>query len=280
MCDCQRTDGQPPGLSRRALLAGVTVTGLAGVVASGLVASDRERDRREPTTLPSVTPAASAVQVAPGLWIRPREDWAGTTRPPKAAIAPEQVKFLLVHHTASSNVVPDPAAVIRQTYDFQTGPQKRWPDICYHFMIGPDGSVWETRAGSLAGPVVADATGGNQGYAQLVCLIGEFTGQPPTIAAQDSLMRTLIWLADRYGIDTSPEATVTFTSRGSDKFRAGSTITTSTISGHRDVTYTACPGNAAYGALHTWRRRVHATRLMRADTGPIKRAVRLDVHLS
>jgi hypothetical protein len=46
-------------------------------------------------------------------------------------------------------------------------------------MIGPDGSIWETRAGSLAGPVVADATGGNQGYAQLVCLIGDFENQAP-----------------------------------------------------------------------------------------------------
>ena len=75
---------------------------------------------------------------------------------------------------------PIHVAVIRQTYAFHTGPDKRWPDICYHFMISPDGAVWETRSGSLAGPVVADATGGNQGYAQLVCMIGDFTGTAPT----------------------------------------------------------------------------------------------------
>ena len=92
----------------------------------------------------------------------------------------EDVRFLLVHHTASSNTVPDPRVVIRQTYAFQTGPEKRWPDVCYHFFIGPDGSVWEGRAGSLDGPVIADATGGNQGYAQLICLIGDFMTVPPT----------------------------------------------------------------------------------------------------
>ncbi len=192
----------------------------------------------------------------------------------------EDVRFLLVHHTASSNIVADPREVIRQTYAFQTGPSKRWPDICYHFMIGPDGTVWETRAGSLAGPVVADATGGNQGFGQLVCLIGDFTAQAPSPAAQNSLMRMLIFLADRYGVDTDPAATSTFVSRGSDKFPAGSTITTPTISGHRDVTYTACPGNVGYTLLDGWRRRVHATRLMRSDPGPIKRAVRLDTHLT
>lgn len=229
-----------------------------------------------------VVASSSATQVAHGLRIHPRAEWAGGDPrfDPKGSMGPEDVKFLLVHHTASSNHVPDPAAVIRQTFAYQTSAAKGWPDICYHFMIGPDGSVWETRSGSLAGPVVADATGGNQGFAQLVCLIGDFTRQPPTVAAQESLMRTLIWLADRYAVDTDPAATVTFRSRGSNKYRAGTWITTPTISGHRDVTYTACPGDLGYTFLGRWRSRVHATRLMRSDPGPVERAVRLDVHLT
>jgi hypothetical protein len=113
-----------------------------------------------------------------------------------------------------------------------------------------------------------------------VCLIGDFQTQGPTLAAQESLMRMLIHLADRYGVDTGPTATTTFVSRGSDKFRAGTSVTTSTISGHRDVTYTACPGNTGYDLLGTWRSRVHGTRLQRTDPGPIERAVRRDVHRS
>lgn len=263
MCDSQWT--------RRELLGGAA----AGAVALGLAAGTGAV-----TALgPSPTAALTTVEVAPGVHIHPRSDWAAG-RPPRGPIGPETVKFLLVHHTASSNVVPDPAVVIRQTYDFHTGPQKRWPDICYHFMIGPDGSIWEARAGSLDGAVVADASGGNQGYAQLVCLLGDFSNQAPTAAAQESLMRMLIHLADRYDVDTDPSATTSFVSRGSDKFRAGTTVTTSTISAHRDVTFTACPGDVGYGLLPGWRRRAHATRLQRADPGPIKRAVRLGVHLS
>ncbi len=265
MCDCQRT--------RRELFFGALGAAVLGLTACGRSGTDSAAAQ-----LPSVA-SLTSVQVAPGLSIHPRSEW-GADLPPKGVIGPEIVKFLLVHHTASSNFVPDPRAVIRQTYAFQTGPSKRWPDICYHFMIGPDGSVWETRAGSLAGPVVADATGGNQGFAQLVCLIGDFTAQAPTPAAQESLMRLLIFLADRYRIDTDPAATTTFVSRGSDKFRAGTTVTASTISGHRDVTYTACPGNLGYTLLGGWRSRVHATRLMRGDPGPIKRAVRLGTHLT
>ena len=207
--------------------------------------------------------------MATGLDIHPRDDW-GADLPPKHPMGPEDVRFLLVHHTASTNVVPDPRAVIRQTYAFQTGPDKGWPDVCYHFFVGPDGSVWEGRAGSLAGPVVADATGGNQGFAQLVCLIGNFVDQPPTLAAQDSLARLLLFLADRYRIDSDPNATVTFTSRGSNKYRAGAEITTSTISGHRDTSATACPGDQAYVLLPAWRARVERHRLHRTQHRPLR----------
>jgi hypothetical protein len=261
------------------------LTGALGAAAAlGLAACGRlDPDAATSPGLPPVASLASlaslsTIEVAPGVRIHPRSDW-GADLPPKGTIGPETVKFLLVHHTASSNVVPDPRALIRQTYAFHTGPEKRWPDICYHFMIGPDGSIWETRAGSLDGPVVADATGGNQGYAQLVCLIGDFENLPPTAAAQDSLMRMLLYLAERYDVDTDPAATTTFVSRGSNKFRADTTVTTSTLSGHRDVTYTACPGAIGYGLLPDWRSRVHATRLQRSDPGPTKRALRLGVHL-
>lgn len=275
MCDCRRTRREVLGeVLGGAIGAAVGAAATLGLAASGPAASAEGGAPAQPSPLT----AMPTVEVSPGLRIHPRDTW-GADLPPKGPIAPETVKFLLVHHTASRNDVSDPRPIIRQTYAFHTGPEKRWPDVCYHFMIAPDGSIWETRAGSLAGPVVADATGGNQGYAQLICLIGNFESQQPTPAAQESLMRMLIHLADRYGIDTDPAATATFVSKGSDKFRAGTTVTTSTISGHRDVTYTACPGAGAYALLGTWRSRVHATRLQRSDPGPIKRAVRLGIHL-
>ena len=252
---------------------GVAAVGLAGGGAAGLTARGALSAGNGPPL------RASAIEVAKGLSIHPRDDW-GSDLPPKGAMGAEDVRFLLVHHTESPNNAPDPRAVVRQTYAYQTGPAKRWPDICYHFMIGPDGSIWEARAGSLAGPVIADATGGNQGFAQLVCLIGDFRNATPTAAAQDSLMRLLMFLADRYGIDTDPNATVTFISRGSNRYQAGVSMTTPTISGHRDCSYTDCPGDVGYALLPTWRSRVHATRLVRDETGPYRSASRLGVHLT
>lgn len=194
--------------------------------------------------LPTIPP----VNVAPGLDIYPREAWGADLPPTRPITTGEDVRFLLVHHTAGTNAVAKGGSRtrLRKTYAYQTGSGKGWPDVCYEFFVDRDGVVWEGRAGSLAGPVVADATGGNQGFAQLVCLLGNFTKVLPTPAQQAALVRTLAWLADRYAIDTNPSATASFVSRGSNRFRKGVTVTARTISGHRDTSKTACPGNKFY----------------------------------
>jgi hypothetical protein len=56
----------------------------------------------------------------------------------------------------------------------------------------------------------------------------------------------LAGLAERYGVDPAPGATTTFVSRGSNRWPAGASVTTSTIAGHRDMSMTTCPGDAAY----------------------------------
>jgi hypothetical protein len=222
-----------------------------------------------PTTAVAAVPA---VEVMPGLSILPRDAW-GADLPPKAASQRETVRFLLVHHTASSNNYSSARTVIRNTYAWQTSAAKGWPDVCYQFFIGRDGDVWEGRAGALSGPVIADATGGNQGYAQLACLLGDFTSVAPAAAAIDSLVKVLAWMADRYSIDTDAGATTSFVSRGSNRWPAGSNVTTSTIAGHRDMSATSCPGDHLYGLVADLHERVSAQRAEWSTV--LKPAVRL-----
>src|SRR6056297_60253 len=197
---------------------------------------------------PALAAATAPVPVAKGLEIMPRAAWAGG-REPTGPLAPEtDVRFLLVHHTASTNG-DDPVRVMRIAYDFHTGPEKGWPDVAYNFFIDHLGVVWEGRKGSLAGPIEASATGGSQGFAQLVCLLGDFTAQLPTDAALASLNRTLAWLAARSDIQTAPGSTTQFLSRGSNRWTQGAEVTTATISGHRDMSRTACPGDTFYPYL-------------------------------
>jgi hypothetical protein len=191
---------------------------------------------------------AAGVEVMPGLTIQPRHEW-GADLAPKAALLSERPQFVLIHHTASSNSYTSARSVIRSTFAYQTSSAKRWPDVCYNFFVGRDGDVWEGRNGSLTRPIVADATGGSQGFAQLVCLLGDFTTQQPTAAARTALAKVIAWLAGRDGIDITAGATTTFTSRGSQRWPAGRSV----IAGHRDMSYTACPGNSFYPVLDTVR---------------------------
>lgn len=181
---------------------------------------------------------------AGALSINPRSSW-GSSYPPKGPLPSEDVKFLIVHHSASHNGYSgaDTPAILRSWYDFHTGPDKAWNDIAYNFVIDSDGGIWEARAGSLDGPVAGDATGGNQGYTQLVCVIGDFNTARPTQASLTSLVQLLAWLADRYDVPTSSGSEVTFTSRGSNRWPEGSTVTTPTITGHRTMSKTTCPGD-------------------------------------
>ena len=180
---------------------------------------------------------------ATALTINPRSSWA-TNRPPKGPLESEDVKFLIVHHSASRNghTGADAPGILRSFYDFHTSPEKGWNDIAYNFLIDADGGVWEGRAGSLDGPVAGDATGGNQGFSQLVCIIGDYNAASPSQASLSSLVLLLAWLADRDGVSTAPGAKVTFTSEGSNRWPAGTKVTTPTITGHRTMSKTTCPG--------------------------------------
>jgi hypothetical protein len=160
------------------------------------------------------------------------------------------VRFLLVHHSAGPNeyAASDVPGILRGIYDFHTG-TKAWPDIAYNFFVDRYGGVWEGRSGSLDAPIRGDATGGSQGFAQLCCLLGTFTDTPPTTEAHTALVGLLARLADTYGVDTAPGATTTFVSRGSNRWPAGTAVTATTIAGHRDMSQTACPGDAVYARI-------------------------------
>lgn len=194
-----------------------------------------------------------AVDVGGGLKIRPRSEWGADLLPKGPLPSEGDVRFLLVHHTAATTNYSQDSVVrqMRGIYSFHTGSEKRWNDVCYNFFVDRFGGVWEGRAGSLDGPVMADATGGSQGFAQLVCLLGNFEENQPTSEMISSLEKVLAWLALRYQVDPNPGSSVSFVSRGSNKWPSGANVTARTISGHRDMSKTACPGKNVYPLLES-----------------------------
>ena len=160
------------------------------------------------------------------------------------------VRFLLVHHTVNANdySAEQVVGLLEGIFGFHTG-DRGWPDVAYNFLVDRFGTVYEGRTGSLAGAKAGDATGGSQGFAQLCCFIGDHSVAPPSEAAFASMVAMLAFLGDRHGLDLTPGATATFVSRGSNRQPAGTTVTTPTVSGHRDMSSTACPGEFAYASV-------------------------------
>ncbi len=215
-------------LSRRTLVTATALLPVTGVAGSALV--DAPRAAAAPTQPP----------------VRPRADWAGDLKPRGALEEEADVRFLLVHHTLTPNTdtperIPER---LRQVFRFHTSRERGWADVAYNFFVDPSGTIWEGREGSLTRPMKGDATGGSQGFALLCCFVGDFTEQPPTPEAMAAMTSLLAWLAARQGLDLA--APVTFTSRGSTKWRKGVEVTTEQVAAHRDMSSTECPGDALY----------------------------------
>ncbi|MDP9402318.1 MAG: peptidoglycan recognition protein [Actinomycetota bacterium] len=225
-----------------------------------IVALDTKHGPRR--LVPAPAPAASASAIGPSrVAQRPvisRAQWGAdeSLRAPRQSHAP--VTKLIVHHTATTNDDPDPAATIRAIYSFHTQ-IRGWDDIGYNFLVDAQGRVYEGRfartyaAGEnptgedVEGNAVvgAHAEGANTGSVG-IALLGDFIAASPTPAAFEALESMLAWQVDRHYIDPTGSAPYTKTD--------GSVVTFPNIAGHRDTRATDCPGDSLYSRLPELRR--------------------------
>lgn len=187
-------------------------------------------------------------------------------------------QVMTVHHTATQNDDPDPAATVRAIYRYHAV-DRGWGDIGYQYLIDEQGRTYEGRwSGSASSSCVTEGgdgrdfahettadearmvtaahTGGYNSGNLGVALLGEFTTHPvtggePKPTAVDALEGVLAELSTRHGID--PEAVVTYRNPHPS---SDATKTVHTISGHRDWVATECPGENLYEDLPEIRSRV------------------------
>lgn len=145
---------------------------------------------------------------------RARQDWSRIT----------------VHHTAmpgrrlQGRPVENVAETLRQIQKAHMQGEG-WADIGYHFLIDPDGRIYEGRRIEWVGAHAGRSGGSNHNERNLgVCLLGNFDEEQPTPQALAALNDLIASLRQRYSISTDQ------------------------VYGHCDFKDTACPGTA----LRSW----------------------------
>ncbi|HYS54741.1 MAG TPA: peptidoglycan recognition family protein [Thermoanaerobaculia bacterium] len=201
------------------------------------------------------------------LTVRSRTDWGCPDGENSPLWTPQHtvVTHAVVHHTAGANSVASWDAELRNIWYLHTF-TNGWGDIGYNYLIDPNGTIYEGRAGG-EGIIGAHFSCRNSNTVG-VALLGTFTGTPPTDAALATLRQLLTELCRKNGID--PTAIVHHPSSG---------LNLPTILGHRDgnvpgatCTITECPGDVLYSMLTVMRSQLFE--ILNTPIPPRRRAAR------
>ena len=154
------------------------------------------------------------------------------------------IHHLIVHHTATANDATDWPAVVRTIWNFHAV-TNGWRDLGYHYLIDPNGVIYEGRAGGekSAGIHFSCANSGTMGIA----LLGNYLTTVPTESALQSLEKLLATQCQQFHLD--PLGASWHTSTG---------LKLPHIAGHLDANASAngkvcagthCPGERLYSLL-------------------------------
>ena len=159
-------------------------------------------------------PTTQTLTVPPG--VIPRSQWARYG--PNVRLADPMVRIdrMTVHHDGMPPTqITSMAAAATRIEQIRRGHRSRgWADIGYHYIVDPQGRVWEGRPITLQGAHVKNQNRHNLG----VLVLGNFEIQRPTAAATATVERFLVEQMHRYRVPLSRVYT------------------------HRELAATACPG--------------------------------------
>jgi hypothetical protein len=154
----------------------------------------------------------------PEVTIIPRSGWGANEPRPYKQHTPVRIT---VHHEGTRLEVTDDAAKkIKGIQVWGMGPDRNWVDIPYHFLIAPDGTVYEGRAVNTAGETATEYD--PSGHLLITCL-GNLEVQEVPQAQLRSLVKMIAYTSRKYNIPVE------------------------TLSTHRDNSaQTTCPGKNLY----------------------------------
>jgi len=182
---------------------------------------------------------------------------------------------LVIHHTATKNDDPDPAATVRAIYRYHAI-DKGWGDIGYNFLVDEQGRIYKGRYSGPAATyyedtltgensdglgVTAAHVGGYNSGTMGIAVLGDYRGAKMLpAAARGAVVDHLTWESERHSLD--PLATSTYV----NPVNGATKTDMPNISGHLDWAATECPGSNFYDELPSIRQDVAAKLLSGDDT--------------
>ncbi len=159
-----------------------------------------------------------------------RATWGA--RPPKSSYTPHTPQRLIVHHSYQPDQAKyKGAATIRGIQNYHMDdPKTSWADIGYHFLIGPDGVIYQGRPEGVVGAHCSPNTNSVG-----ICVIGNYDPNCDQLNPQieTSLLNLLSWLASTYRIDPN-----------------------TSLFGHCDFATKSCPGATIYQKLPQYKAQI------------------------
>src|SRR5665648_138164 len=197
-------------------------------------------------TQASSTQALFAASAAPA--IISRAEWGARDQVCTPDVASRLVGAV-VHHTAGSNNYATVAEAMQQIRNDQRYhiESRGWCDLGYNFVVDKWGNIYEGRARSLTQPVVGVHAGGFNTGTVGVSMLGTY-GVAPSAATQQAVAQIIGWRLGFYGVNPTGSMVYHTGSGENSKFR-DQDVSLPRVFGHRDVAYTACPGDGGYAAL-------------------------------
>ncbi|RYZ25179.1 MAG: N-acetylmuramoyl-L-alanine amidase, partial [Chitinophagaceae bacterium] len=152
------------------------------------------------------------------IGIIPRSGWNAAEPKPFKRHTPVRIT---VHHEGTKlEVTADAARKIKAIQTWGMGPDRKWVDIPYHFLIAPDGKIYEGRAVTTVGETATEYD--PTGHLLITCL-GNLEEQPVQPQQLQSLIKLIAYCSRKYKISIE------------------------TLSTHRDNSkQTTCPGKNLY----------------------------------
>ena len=162
-----------------------------------------------------------------------RAGWSSL--PPKEAYTAHAPVMFTLHHTAghSPGNYAEALGEMQFLQDYHQN-AKGWNDIGYHFLISPQGDIFEGRPETVVGAHVKGRNTNNVG----ISIMGNYHIEPSTnITTADSI---------------TPEIVSSIAAVGA-YLKEKYSVPANSFYAHRDITRTACPGDGLYARMPEFR---------------------------